>query len=158
MYIIGGNTSCINNSQANSFCVFNHTQDHIQKYNIIIQNLNYSRFIITYAGRPTVPRNSTCVYDERSQLLNVVVNITDIVVNNKETDVSYVSIAVSNGTDLEHLRSYLINHITKINDIFSYTRSLDNIEISVYINVADKCDQQSLSEVISCRVMRSKGN
>jgi hypothetical protein len=71
------------------FCVFNYMQDHIQQY------MNYSRFIIMYAGRLTAPRNSICVYYERSQFLNVVVNITDIVVNNKETDVSYVSIAAS---------------------------------------------------------------
>jgi hypothetical protein len=65
---------------------------------------------------------------------------------------------VSNGTGLEHLHSYSINPITKINDIFRYTSLVDNIGVSIHINVADKCDQESLSEVISCTVMRSEGN
>ena len=100
-----------------------------------------------------------CIYDEHSQLLNVVVNVTDIVVNNEETDVSSVSIAVSNDTDLEHLRSYSISPIATINDTFSYhTRSVNHTEVSVHITVGDKCGQESLSEVISCAVMRSQGN
>lgn len=118
-----------------------------------------------YAGRPTAPSSSTmCDYDEHSQLLNVVVNLTDInMVNNEETDISNVSIAVSNGTYLEHLivRSYSINPcITKINDTFSYhTRSVNHTEVSVHITVGDKCGQESLiSEVISCTVMRPQGN
>lgn len=101
-----------------------------------------------------------CIYDEHSQLLNVVVNITDLMENNNETDISNVSIAVSNGTDLEHLRSYSISPITKINDTFSYhTRSVNHTEVSVHITVGDKCGQESLiSEVISCTVMRPQGN
>ena len=97
-----------------------------------------------------------CIYDEHSQLLNVVVNITDLIENNNETDISNVSIAISNGTDFEHLRSYSINPITKINDTFSYhTRS---IEVNIHITAGDKCGQKSLSELISCTVMKSQGN
>ena len=80
--------------------------------------------------------------------------------NNNETDISSVSIAVSNGTDLEHLRSYSISPITKINDTFSYhTRSIDHTGVNVHITTGDKCGQKSLiSEEISCTFMRLQGN
>ena len=118
--------------------------------------------IIYYAGRPIAPRNSTtCTYDERSQLLNVTVNVTDIMVNNEETDVSNVSIAVSSGTDLELLRSYSISpmaiDVTKINDAF--TRSVNHTEIGIHITVGDKCGQENLSEMIRCaKVSPAQGN
>ena len=109
------------------------------------------------AGRPTAPHNSMCIYDGHSQLLNIVVNITDLVENNNETDISNVSIAVSDGTGLEYLRSYSISPI--INDTFSYhIRSIDHTEVNVHITAGDKCGQKSLSEGISCTVMRSQGN
>ena len=114
--------------------------------------------IIYYAGRPIAPRNSTtCTYCKSSQCLNVTVNVTDIMVNNEETDISYVSIAVSSGTNLDLLRSYSISpmaiDVTKINDTF--TRLVNLPESSIHITVGDKCGQENIPEMIRCT---SSGN
>ena len=89
--------------------------------------------------------------------MSIIVDVADIMRNNNdETDVSYVSIAVSNATDLKKIHNYSINSITKIdtlNATFSYNSHYvdhTNLKISVYITVVDRCTQESLPEVINC--------
>ena len=88
--------------------------------------------------------------------MSIIINATDIMLNNnEETDVSYVSIAVSNAMDLKQLHNFSINPIIKIdtqlNATFSYhSHSVDLTNISAHIIVVDKCGQESLSEVINC--------
>ena len=114
-----------------------------------------------YTGRPTAPHNSICIYHEYSDLtnINIVVNVTDIMLN--EIDISYVSIAVSiNTRDPELLQNYSISSITKIdvlNATFNYHNHLVDDQIRAYIIAVDKCRQESLSEVISCMTLGSKG-
>ena len=115
-----------------------------------------------YTGRPTAPRNSTCIYHEYSDL-NIVVNVMDIMLNNiEETDISYVSIAVSiNTRDPEPLQNYSISSITKIDTLnvtFNYHNHSVDDQIRAYIIAVDKCGQESLSEVINCSMtLGSKG-
>ena len=80
--------------------------------------------------------------------------------NNEETEISYVSIAVSNTKDFEHLYNYSIRSITKLkslNTTFSYLNREVDDQITVHIITVDKCYQESLSEIISCRMITSKG-
>ena len=64
------------------------------------------------------------VYHEYSHLMSIVVNVTDIMLNNnEETEISYVNIAASNTRDID-----------------------DQIRIILYIIAVNKCGQESLTE------------
>ena len=110
-----------------------------------------------HAGRPTAPRNSTCVYHEYSHLISVVVDVEDIMLNNnEETEISYVSIAVANTRDLEQLYDYSVSKIDILNATFSYLNHVIDDHIRAYIIAVDKCGQESLSEIVNCVTLGAK--
>ena len=129
---------------------------------IYMHKESYSLSFFHYAGRPTPPHNSTCDYHKYSDLISVVVNVTDIMLNNnKETEISYVSITVSNTRDLEQLvYNYSISSITKtdiLNATFSFFNYMEDNQIRAYIIAVDKCGHESLSEVTNCKPLGAKG-
>ena len=119
--------------------------------------LNYH--INFFTGSPNA-MDLSCTYHNYSQgdsqycLITVHINVTDILTNNQETEVSYVSITVtsSNGNEYEQTHNFSILPTTEV-DAFNatfYYKCPTNEQIIVNFTVFDKCGQQSLSSMISC--------
>ena len=137
----------------------------MEQSNVRILNSDKSKFnyqINFFTGSPNAmdPDNLSCTYHKFSQgdsqycLITVHINVTDILTNNQETEVSYVSITVtsSNGNEYEQTHNFSILPTTKV-DAFNATffhKCPTNERIIVNITVFDKCSQQSLSNMISC--------
>ena len=95
---------------------------------------------------------------ENSQycLINTTINVTDILINNESTDVSYVSITAiyisSNGRGQPHNFTIIPDTNTSTFDATFHYNCVTDTEIGISIIVFDKCGQQSLSKdrVINC--------
>ena len=120
------------------------------------------------AGQPTAPQNLMCSYHEYSCnsfkicLINVTLNVTDILLSNNATEVSFVSIRVINTNGLELPHNFSINPNTKadfLNVTFYHEcfedKLLSNIQVDVII--FDKCGQQSFPQIATCSLSKSKG-
>ena len=109
--------------------------------------------------------NSTCVYHKFSLgkfqycFITTLIDVTDMLMSNKATEVSYVSIRVLNPSEQEQPHNFSISPTTNIgilNATFHYSCLADK-QISVSTIIVDKCAQESLSEIIHCMTLESKG-
>ena len=95
--------------------------------------------------------NTTCIYQEHSQgcLVSILINVTKLLMINRATEVSYVSIKAS---ECEQPHNYSINPNTQV-ETFNATFNCEcstGGQINVNITVFDKCYQPSVPELINC--------
>ena len=132
-------------------------------YNIII--------LFHYTARPIAPDTDTsaCTYYKYKQnnsqycLVSTRIDVNDVLNNNKNTEVSYVSLTVSSkcGHDDSEIilsQNFSISPTTEIGNLnatFSYKCSTNNISVRINMTVFDKCGQRSELETQPCHSISS---
>ena len=79
-------------------------------------------------------------------LISTQINVNDLLNNNKDTEVSYVSLTVSSEGEDKISQNFSISPTTKISTLnasFHYKCSTNNSSVRIHMTVFDKCGQQS---------------
>ena len=94
-------------------------------------------------------------------LISTRINVNDLLNNNKDTEVSYVSLTVSSEGDEGKIpHNFSISPTTKITDLnatFHYKCSTNSTSVRIHMTVFDKCGQQSDLVTQQCMSSETQG-
>ena len=128
----------------------------------IVTHLAYS---FHYTARPIAPGsdsdNSVCTYQQLNSqycLFRALINVTNVLNNNKDTEVSYVSLRALGEGEISHI-IFSISPTTQVctlNTTFHCSSPNIPFGINMSLTVIDKCGQQSETVTQQCMRLNSE--